>query len=69
MKAVSGAEFAKILKKRGWQLLRVKGSHHVYGKPGQIERISIPIHGNQSLKIGLLRHFLKVAGLEENDLT
>jgi predicted RNA binding protein YcfA (HicA-like mRNA interferase family) len=28
--------------------------------------ISIPIHGNKSLKTGLLRHFLKVAGLTDD---
>lgn len=68
MKSVSGAKLAKVLEKYGWTLLRVKGSHHVYGKTGKIERISIPIHGNQPLKIGLLRHLLKVAGLEEKDV-
>jgi len=68
MKSISGAQFAKVLEKHGWELLRIKGSHHIYGKSGRIERISIPIHGNQPLKIGLLRHLLKVAGLNENDL-
>ncbi len=68
MKTVSGAHFAKLLEKHDWKLLRVKGSHHIYGKQGYIERISVPIHGNQSLKVGLLRHLLKVAGLSEDDL-
>ena len=68
MKTVSGEKFAKLLEKRGWSLLRVNGSHHIYGKAGQIERISVPIHGSQLLKIGLLRHLLKVAGLSEGDL-
>lgn len=68
MKTVSGAHFAKLLEKHDWKLLRVKGSHHIYGKQGHIERISVPMHGNHSLKIGLLRHLLKVAGLSEDDL-
>jgi len=68
MKSISGKDFAKILERHGWALLRVQGSHHIYGKAGSEIRISIPIHGNQSLKIGLLRHFLKVAGLTESDL-
>ncbi|MGH9754190.1 MAG: type II toxin-antitoxin system HicA family toxin [Blastocatellia bacterium] len=36
MKAVSGKEFAKILERHGWSLLRVQGSHHIYsvGKLG-----------------------------------
>jgi hypothetical protein len=43
--------------------LRVQGSHHIYGKCGIASRISVPIHGNKDLKIGLLRNLLKTAGL------
>jgi predicted RNA binding protein YcfA (HicA-like mRNA interferase family) len=68
MKAVSGKELARLLERRGWQLLRVNGSHHIYGKPGNIVRLSVPVHGNQPLKIGLLHHLLKMAGLSESDL-
>jgi predicted RNA binding protein YcfA (HicA-like mRNA interferase family) len=68
MKSISGKDFAKILEQRGWALLRVHGSHHIYGKTGTDIRISLPIHKNQALKLGLLRHFMKVAGLTEKDL-
>ena len=68
MKAVSGKKFAKLLEKHGWQLARVNGSHHVYTKLGNPARISVPIHGNKSLKIGLQRHMMKVAGIQENEL-
>lgn len=68
MKSISGKEFAKVLERHGWALLRIQGSHHVYGKTGNDVRLSVPIHGNQSLKTGLLRHFVKVAGLTESDL-
>ena len=68
MKSISGKDFARILERDGWLLLRVKGSHHIYGKAGSEVRISVPIHGNQTLKTGLLRHFMKVAGLNESDL-
>jgi predicted RNA binding protein YcfA (HicA-like mRNA interferase family) len=68
MKAVSGKEFAKILERHGWILLRVQGSHHIYGKAGSDVRLSVPIHGNQPLKTGLLRHLMKLAGITEDDL-
>lgn len=68
MKAVSGKEFAKILERHGWSLLRVQGSHHIYGKAGSDVRLSVPIHGNQPLKTGLLRHLMKLAGIKEDDL-
>jgi predicted RNA binding protein YcfA (HicA-like mRNA interferase family) len=68
MKSVSGKEFAKTVERHGWSLLRVQGSHHIYGKVGSEVRLSIPIHGNQALKVGLLRHLMKMANVTENDL-
>ncbi|HEV2488218.1 MAG TPA: type II toxin-antitoxin system HicA family toxin [Candidatus Acidoferrales bacterium] len=64
MKAVSGKDLAKVLEHHGWKLLRVHGSHHIYGKEGSVVRLSVPIHGNQPLKIGLLKHLLKLADLD-----
>jgi predicted RNA binding protein YcfA (HicA-like mRNA interferase family) len=63
MKAISGRELAKALEKDGWTLLRINGSHHIYGKAGSEVRISVPIHGSKPLKIGLQRHLMKLAGL------
>ena len=68
MKSLSGKELARLVERHGWQLLRVRGSHHVYGKPGTVVRLSIPIHANTALKAGLLKHLLKMAGLEEADI-
>jgi predicted RNA binding protein YcfA (HicA-like mRNA interferase family) len=68
VKAISGKQLARLLEQHGWLLLRVQGSHHIYGKAGSVARISIPIHGNQPLKIGLLKYLLKVAGLSDADL-
>jgi predicted RNA binding protein YcfA (HicA-like mRNA interferase family) len=63
MKSMSGKELAKLLEANGWDLLRIQGSHHIYGKVGNPSRISVPIHRNQDMKIGLLRNLLKTAGL------
>lgn len=68
MKSVPGKELARVLERHGWTLLRIHGSHHIYGKTGSVVRVSIPIHGSKPLKIGLLRHLLKMARLEEADL-
>jgi predicted RNA binding protein YcfA (HicA-like mRNA interferase family) len=48
-------------------LARIQGSHHIYRKPGRAERISVPIHGNRALKIGLQRHLMKLAGISEDE--
>jgi predicted RNA binding protein YcfA (HicA-like mRNA interferase family) len=68
VKSISGKQFARILESRGWFLMRVNGSHHVYMKAGNPARISLPIHKNEDLKIGLLKHFMKVAGISESEL-
>ncbi len=65
MKSIAGREFARLVERRGWRLLRIAGSHHIYGKPGSIVRLSIPIHGNHPLKAGLLRHLAKLAAIED----
>lgn len=49
-------------------LARINGSHHVYMKQGNPSRISLPIHKNEDLKAGLLRHFMKIAGIREDEL-
>ena len=68
MKSASGKDLARVLEQNGWRLLRIQGSHHIYGKAGEEARISIPIHAGSTLKTGLLRHLLKIAGLNEHDL-
>jgi predicted RNA binding protein YcfA (HicA-like mRNA interferase family) len=68
MKAISGKELCRILRKRGGVLLRVQGSHHIQGRPGSVVRLSVPVHANRPLKIGLLKHLLKMAGISKEDL-
>ena len=68
MKPISGKQLAHLLEKKGWELKRVKGSHNVYAKPDNIARLSIPIHGNQPLKIVLLKHLMKLADIKEVEL-
>lgn len=55
------------MERHGWTLRRINGSHHIYGKPGETARLSIPVHGARTLKAGLQRHLLKVAGINESD--
>jgi predicted RNA binding protein YcfA (HicA-like mRNA interferase family) len=68
MKQVSGKELGRALERHGWELRRVHGSHHIYGKEGSVVRLSVPVHGNQPLKAGLLHHLLSLAELSERDV-
>jgi len=68
LKAVSGKKFCKLIEAKGWELKRINGSHHIYTKAGESARISVPVHGNKPLKVGLQRHLMKVAGIVESEL-
>ncbi len=68
MKPVSGRVFARALERHGWRLMRIQGSHHIDGKAGAEVRISVPIHANAPLKLGLQLHLAKLAGISEKDL-
>ncbi|MEO6394239.1 MAG: type II toxin-antitoxin system HicA family toxin [Pyrinomonadaceae bacterium] len=50
MRSKSGKELARVLERHGWILSRVQGSHHNYGKPQSIVRISVPLHRNERLR-------------------
>jgi predicted RNA binding protein YcfA (HicA-like mRNA interferase family) len=69
MKALSGRDFARLVERRGWRWLRVNGSHHIYGKIGSVVRLSIPIHGNRPLKVGLQRHLAKLAEIPDDEMS
>lgn len=67
MNPLSGKELCRLLERNGWVLLRISGSHHIFGKADSDVRLSVPAHKNQPLKVGLFRHLLKQAGLNEKD--
>lgn len=57
-----------LLESKGWELQRINGSHHIYTRYGNPARISVPVHGNTVLKIGLQHHLMKMAEMDESDL-
>lgn len=63
MKNITGKKLCKILETNGWKLARINGSHHIYIKDNEEARITVPVHGNKEIKIGLLKAILKTAGL------
>lgn len=54
-------DLLKLLKKNGWQIKSVNGSHHKLVKDDQT--ITLPIHG-KDMKPGLESAILKQAGLK-----
>jgi len=60
----TGKEFCAFLERNGWFLARIRGSHHVYKKPGVNALLTVPVQVHQPLKRGLFTALLSLAGLE-----
>ena len=56
-------EAEKVLKKDGWQLVRTKGSHNQFKKPGVDYLATLPNHAGKDISIGVLRSLEKGTGL------
>lgn len=54
-------DLLNLLKKNGWKIARINGSHHVLQKDGKTT--VVPIHG-KDVPIGLLNKILKETGLK-----
>ena len=44
-------ELHKLIRKNGWELLRVSGSHYIYEKDGQTYHV--PYHGTKEMGRGI----------------
>ena len=47
----------RFLQRQGFVVVRIRGSHHVMQRGD--EHTSVPVHGNQPLRIGTLRSILR----------
>jgi predicted RNA binding protein YcfA (HicA-like mRNA interferase family) len=67
MKPLTGKNFIKILEQKGCVLKRINGSYHIFSHTEKTE-ISVPVHKNDTLKIGLQKKRMSIAEIAENDL-
>jgi len=58
---MSSADLIRELRAAGWELDRVRGSHHIFKKDGQ-RPITVP-HPKKDLGTGLERAIRRAAGL------
>ena len=57
-----------LVQQKGWKRERINGSHHIFSKESAGFPITIPIHGNKTLKPGTQRAIMKAAGISTTDL-
>jgi predicted RNA binding protein YcfA (HicA-like mRNA interferase family) len=54
---ISGKEMVRFLEREGFEIVRVRGSHHFMQKENL--RTSVPVHAGKDLKVGTLRSILR----------
>ena len=61
---MNGKELIKILKKNGWVLDRVAGSHHIMIKEGK-RAVPVQVHSSKDLPKGLVSAIFKQTGIKK----
>jgi predicted RNA binding protein YcfA (HicA-like mRNA interferase family) len=62
--AISGKDALKAFEAAGFRVVRVsKSSHHIMKKDGHRFLLTVPVHGNKTLKPGTMRGLIRTAGL------
>lgn len=65
---INGTKLIKVLRKKGFVLNRIKGSHHILIHPEKQITISVPVHKGKTLGKGITLAIIKDAGLTVEEL-
>lgn len=65
---LTGQEVIAALKKAGFEVLRIKGSHHFVGHPDG-RRTVVPVHRGEIVGPGLMLKILRDCEMERNEFT
>lgn len=60
---VTPKELLKVLKKDGWYVDRIRGSHHMLKHTSKVGRVTVPVY-KEDLKPKTLHTILKQAGIK-----
>ena len=66
--SLSGKELLKILKALGFDVIRIKGSHHFIRHSDGRSSV-VPVHGKETIGAGLFHKILKDCELSIEDIT
>jgi len=65
--AVTGSQLIKAFRKHGFEVIRVKGSHHYLRHPDGRCTV-VPVHRGETIGRGLLAQILRDCELAKSDL-
>lgn len=64
--AVTARQAIRALERCGWELDRVKGSHHVFRHAEHRHRVVVPMHGRDLAK-GTLNQIVEASGVGRDE--
>lgn len=64
-KQYTAKEIESIIRKDGWYLTRICGSHYHYKHPNKTGTVRIPFHAGKTLKPGTLHEIFKSAQIDK----
>jgi predicted RNA binding protein YcfA (HicA-like mRNA interferase family) len=65
---LTGRELIAALGKAGFAVVRVRGSHHIL-RDAEGRTTTVPVHGNETIGVGLLSRILRDCGLTRDEFT
>jgi predicted RNA binding protein YcfA (HicA-like mRNA interferase family) len=69
MKTHKAKEVVDILKKNGWRLVKIKGSHHHFKHPFTKGKVTVPyVKSSEKIKIKTLKSIFKQAGIDYREV-
>ncbi len=63
----SGDKHIAALKRAGWKVNHIEGSHYILIKEGSDIHLSIPVHSGKTLGMGLLKKLISRASLTNEE--
>jgi predicted RNA binding protein YcfA (HicA-like mRNA interferase family) len=64
----SPKKLIQLLGKKGYQLRRVSGSHHIFFHKELKKIVVVPVHGNKDIPKGTFMSILKQAGISKDEI-
>ncbi len=64
---LTAKELIRVLERKGWELDRSRGSHHIYIHSASRRTLTVPV-ARRSMSIGTLSRLLKDADISRDEL-
>ncbi len=64
---ISGKKIIKLLKRHGFEVVRIKGSHHFLKNKENNFVTTVPVHKNEDLRAGMIKDILSDINMDRDE--